>query len=148
MLVRARLRRRAAVLAVLSVGLIASEVGSASAQVMARTPEEARANARAEQEAWRREVAAARRIEVRLADGVQPPPTGFEAAPQGQFVAAAGTALFTTLKPFSAPTQIRLQYGQPVRLAAKVVGYNWGLVEQGGVGVGYIPLVTLKRAGG
>jgi hypothetical protein len=114
---------------------------------IAPSHEAALANARAQDDAWRREVAAAKRIEVKLAPGIHAPPTGLEAPPARDYVAIVGTRLFPTTDTISEAAPGKLTPGQPVRLAAKVVGYDFGLVEENGVGVGYVPLVSLAPAG-
>ena len=80
---------------------------------------------------------------IRLANDVVPAPFGYEAVTT-QYVVAEPTPLYVS--PYIFPGTVnneKLRPGQAVDILAKAKGYDWILVGQNGIGIGYIPISRL-----
>jgi hypothetical protein len=81
--------------------------------------------------------------QVRLANNIAPAPFGYEPLTT-RYVIAETTLIYVSplIYPGAISTK-KLQPGQPVNALAKVKNYDWILVGQNGVGIGYIPISRL-----
>jgi hypothetical protein len=83
---------------------------------------------------------------VRLANDVVPAPFGYEPI-TSKYVVAEPTPLYISPYIYAGTVNdTKLPRGQAVDILAKAKGYDWILVEKGGIGIGYVPISRLAPA--
>jgi hypothetical protein len=84
--------------------------------------------------------------DMRLAKDVAPAPFGYEAV-TAKYVVVEETPLYvSTFTYLGKANDTTLKPGQAVNAIAKAKNYDWILVGQNGVGIGYVPLSNLALA--
>lgn len=83
---------------------------------------------------------------ISVANDIVPAPFGYEPV-TSKFVVAEETPLYVS--PFIYPGTVnktKLKPGQPINVIAKVRDFDWFLVGQNGVGIGYVPMERVAPA--